>query len=63
MEVTVRNGIKLCPKPCVHADIRSWKELVYGTNKASVSGVTVSVTCAHVGVCARLAKQREERRQ
>lgn len=63
MEVTVRNGIKLCPKPCVHADIRSWKELVYETNKAAICGVIVFVTCAHAGVCMRLAKQQEGVRQ
>ena len=61
MDVTMRNGIKLCPKQCVHSDIRSRKELVYGTSKTSVSGVTVYVTCAHAGVCSRLAKRRAER--
>ena len=51
MEVTVRNSIARCPEQCTHADVRVWKELRYGTNRASVIGIDVHVSCAHMIVC------------
>ena len=63
MDVTVRNGIEKCPKQCANADIRVWKDLRYGPRKASVTGVDVHVTCAHAGVCWRLAEKLAERGQ
>lgn len=60
MDVTVRNSIERCPKQCVNADIRSWKKLLYGPNRASVVGVDVFVTCAHANVCRKLFEQLAE---
>jgi len=61
MDVTLHNGIERCPRQCIHADIRVWKDLHYGPRKASVTGVDVHVTCAHAGVCGRLAEKLAER--
>ena len=61
MEVAMHNGIERCPDQCAFADIRAWKELRHGPRKASVTGVDVHVTCAHAGVCGRLAEKLAER--
>lgn len=61
MEVTMHNGIELCPQQCAHADIKVRRELRHGPRKASVTGVDVHVTCAHAVVCGRLAERLAER--
>lgn len=63
MEATMHNGIARCPRQCIHADIRVWKDLRYGPRKASVTGVDIHIACAHAGVCGRLAKALAERGQ
>lgn len=60
MDVTVHNGIEKCPKQCTSADIRVWKELQYGVRKASIVGVEMFVTCAHVSVYKKLIEQQSE---
>lgn len=61
MDVTLHNNIEQCPKQCVYAEIRGRQELSYGPRKASVVGVDVFVTCAHINVCRRRFEQLVER--
>lgn len=62
MDVTLHNNIERCPKRCGDAEIKGRQELSYmGPHKASISGVDVFVTCAHINVCRRRFEQLVER--